>query len=167
MTSKARQLRLSPRRRPGSIVLCRTVPSDELVASMTLESTRSIEAAGDEAGIGEAGFAIGEINAVEGAHAAAGGGEHGMTGRGIPLHGAAMARIEVGRTARQHAKFERAACRDHTSASLRGDEGVGLGIAMEAAGEDDGPVVAGARARSGPSRRPSLPMNQATPPAAT
>src|SRR5690606_6587466 len=50
----------------------------------------------DEGRVREAGRAVEERRAVARGDPAARGGEHGVAGRGVPLHGAAEARVEVG-----------------------------------------------------------------------
>src|SRR6266478_8492534 len=70
---------------------------------------REFAAPGDKAVVFEAGFAVGEGDAGQGLHAAAGSIQYGLAGRGVPLHCCAETRVEVALAGGDHAEFQRAA----------------------------------------------------------
>src|SRR5258708_25280407 len=78
-------------------------------ARLPTRSSPGQAAPGNEAGILEAALAVAKPAAVELGHAAAGGLDDGVTRRGVPFHGAAEARIEIGLAGGQDAEFDGAA----------------------------------------------------------
>src|SRR3712207_3018220 len=75
----------------------------------------SLASPGDEMGVLEALLLLavaegaGFLAVLQRHHAAAGGFEDGLAGGGVPFHGGAVARINVGRAFGEHAEFERGA----------------------------------------------------------
>ena len=81
------------------------------------------------------GVAVAERCAVERRDGAAGREQHGMTGGGVPFHGRAEARVDVGGAAGDGAEFQRRAGVGAFGDTVAAEERFSLGVAVGSAGE--------------------------------
>src|SRR5262249_4796607 len=107
----------------------------------TAGSTGRAAAPGEKTVVFEAGLAVGEGGAGQGLDAAAGGFENGLSGRRVPLHRCAKARVEIGFSGGDDAKLQRTAAALALAHRIVGEElGEAPAVFVRAAVDDNEPV---------------------------
>src|SRR3546814_388511 len=85
----------TPSPRAGSLISCISLSARETAKAPRTGRAPSLHADRVEVRVLEAGLAVVERLVLQGVDLAAGGQQHGVAGRGVPLHGAPEARVEV------------------------------------------------------------------------